>query len=333
MIDTITQPKLTICVIGRNEGANLADCAKSLFSLNLMGIELETIYIDSASSDESVPIARRYFDVVIELTASPHLNAGAARAVGTEQSHGDWVLYLDGDMRLSPDFVPIIQKCIDKCDEAVGVSGRTINIYPDGSSNFIEFYGNEGGQPCRAFGGAVMLNRNAVLSAGNWATNLYSSEEVELLSRLIKKKQKVVWTDTTMVEHVTEKFDNKGKLLSHLFPYRSFLGKKFYGAGQATRLSLSGGNLFTFARLKYHQYVMTTALVLSVFLLALNVSLAILPPVMALSYIMTVRGVKSSVNCICWASQVFFGWSKLEKNFSPQIRSVTRKVDKTHVDS
>ena len=321
------KPELTICVVGRNEAAHLPDCARALQSLKEEGIALETLYVDSDSSDESVSIASQYFDIVIELAGSPHLNASAARALGTEYARADWVLYLDGDMRLSAEFYSVIHRQLTQISGSAGIAGLTQNLYPDSSSDFIRFPGNESGKSCRAFGGAVMLRRKAVLSAGNWALSLYSNEEVELLSRLIQHGHEVIWTDTKMVQHVTEKYKDSDKLLSNLIPYRSFLGKKFYGAGQATRLAMMQGHLVSFVRLKPQQYLMTASFAVSVLLLPFNVTLSFWPAAITFAYIAASRGPKCAINCICWSSQVIFGWGKLKLDFHPQIRNLIRRSD------
>lgn len=320
-------PELTVCIIGRNESQNLPRCAASLLAIKDAGILYESIYVDSASSDQSVYVAKKYLDVVIVLADSPHLNASAARAVGTDHAQGEWILYLDGDMMLAPGFVPIIKKYIAQHNGIDGVAGRTLNRYPDGSSDFIVFHGNEDTKLCRAFGGAVMLKRDAVLQAGNWARNLYSNEEVELFSRLTKLNSEVIWTDETMVDHITEKFNATGKFLGNLLPYRSLLGKKFFGAGQVTRLCLSNGNFFAFARLKPHQYIMTLSLFGFAILLPFNVYVSITLPILTFILIALNRGIKFSVNCICWASQTFFGWRKLNVGFVPCVTEVFRQAN------
>lgn len=316
--------ELTVCIIGRNESQNLPRCAVSLLALKDAGILYESIYVDSASSDQSVCVAKKHLDVVITLAENSDLNASAARAVGTEHAQGEWILYLDGDMMLSPDFVPVIKRHLAQYNGVDGVAGRTLNRYPDGSTDFIVFHGNENTKRCRAFGGAVMLKRDAVLQVGNWARNLYSNEEVELFSRLLKVNSEVIWTDVTMVEHITEKFNATGKFLGNLVPYRSFLGKKFHGAGQATRLCLSNGNFIAFACLKPYQYLMTICLCICSIILIFNVYASLVLLTMTFALISLKRGFKFAVNCICWASQVFFGWRKLNFGFYPSVTEVCR---------
>lgn len=315
---------LTICVIGHNEARNLPECAASLIRIRECSIAIETLFVDSASNDNSATIAAALFDTVVELKASPILNAGAARAAGTIESSGRWILYLDGDMRLRPEFDAELISTVLGAQGNKGLAGQTKNIYPDGSSDLMKLAGNLPGQPCKAFGGAVLLQRQCVIDAGNWAPNLFSNEEAELYSRLLMHGSTVLWTQTAMVDHITPKFNATNKLRGSLFPWGSHLGKKFFGAGQATRRAWREGNLSSFVRLKPLQFSMVVAVCLSVVTLVFSTQLAAWPIVCAFIWISIQRGLKFAMNCICWTSQTIFGWTKLDANYWPTILRTSR---------
>lgn len=315
---------LTVCVIGRNEAANLPACAASLSMLRAAGLRVETIFVDSASTDGSVDLAMRHFDTVLELEASHQLNAGAARAVGTTEASGQWMLYLDGDMRLRAEFMPPLLDLVAGVTGAAGLAGQTRNVYPDGSTDLMLLIGNRPGQPCKAFGGAVLLRRDLVLAAGNWAPNLYANEESELYSRLLLQSARVLWTETPMVDHVTPKYAPAHKLRGSLLPWGSHLGKKFFGAGQVTRRAWRHGHLASFVRLKPLQYTMSAALLVSALGVLAAPRLAPWPALLVFLWIVAARGPKFAVNCICWASQTAFGLSKLDPHFQPRVRHVQR---------
>lgn len=317
-------PDVSVCVIGRNEARNLEACAMSLSQLRHAGLTTETMFIDSASSDSSVEIAAAHFDVVVELEASPQLNAGAARAAGTDQARGRWVLYLDGDMRLRSEFLQPMLKLVCSKARIDGLVGGTVNRYPDGTCDLMVLAGNVEGQPCKAFGGAVLLRRSAVMAAGNWAPNLFSNEEVELYSRLLPHSAPVLWTETPMVDHVTAKFTASNKLRGSLLPWGSYLGKKFFGAGQALRRAWQLGHLSGFVHLKPLQYTMTAAIMLALVLLPFAPGLAPWPPLAAFAWITARRGPKFAMYCICWTSQTAFGLTRLDSGYRPVLRRVYR---------
>jgi glycosyltransferase involved in cell wall biosynthesis len=315
---------LTVCVIGRNEAANLPACAGSLGLLGAAGLRVETIFVDSASTDDSAEVALRHFDIVLELEGSNQLNAGAARAIGTAEATGRWVLYLDGDMRLRAEFMPPLLALVAGTSAAEGLAGQTRNVYPDGSTDLMLLVGNQPGLPCKAFGGAVLLRRDAVLAAGNWAPNLFSNEESELYSRMLQRSTRVLWTEAPMVDHVTAKYAPAHKLRGSLLPWGSHLGKKFFGAGQVTRRAWLHGHLGSFVRLKPLQYTMAAALLLSAIGLLVLPRLAPWPALLAFLGITGVHGPKFAVNCICWTSQTLFGLSRLDPTFKPTLRQAHR---------
>lgn len=296
----------------------------SLVQLRRAGLTVETLFVDSASSDASVEIAAAHFDVVVELEASSQLNAGAARAVGTDLARGRWVLYLDGDMQLRSEFLHPLLELVRGNASVDGLVGRTINLYPDGTSDLMVLPGNVAGQTCTAFGGAVMLRREAVIASGNWAPNLFSNEEVELYSRLLMNSAQVLWTDASMVDHVTAKFTPSNKLRGSLLPWGSYLGKKFFGAGQALRRAWQLGHVSAFVRLKPLQYTMTAAITLGLAILPFAPWLAPWPLLAAFAWITSRRGPKFAVYCICWTSQTLFGLTRLDAGYRPAPRKVHR---------
>jgi glycosyltransferase involved in cell wall biosynthesis len=302
------QIHLSVCVIGRNEAKNLPACIESFKLLRTTDLLYETIFVDSSSTDDSVAVAEQGFDKIVCLPESPHLNAGLARHLGTLQAKGIWTLYLDGDMELAADILPAIRALVTSNLSTQGLCGFTQNFYPDGSSDVIRFAGNIDGSPCKIFGGAVLLPTAQVLKSGNWACELYAYEEMELYSRLLKNDVKVIWSAQRMVIHHTPKVSTFKKLSGSVLPFRSFLGKKFYGAGQATAYSLVHGNIGLFIKLKPDPYMMIASFWMSLISLSwVSWSWIVIPSV---SFLITLRrlGLKGAVNATCWLVQVPVGF-------------------------
>lgn len=323
--------RLTVCVIGRNEGHHLRACAESLCQLEALGISFETLFIDSASTDETSEIAAYNFDKVLCLAPSPHLNAGAARNVGTQHAMGDWVLYMDGDMELSPEVLTAVEDLISSGRLDEGLCGFTENVYPDGGRDLIRFRGNREGVNCHMFGGAVLLPRLKVLEAGNWSCALYAYEEAELYSRILRLGVNVVWCDRRLVIHKTPRIALGRKLIGYVLPYRSFLGKKFYGAGQVTRLTLRNGNFCDFARLKPQAYLMLASVLFAIFAVPWLQGWAALMPVAIFCVNALQLGVRGAISYTCWLSQMAFGFWKLHPDFRPTIESIRTRCELTEV--
>lgn len=318
--------QLSVCVIGRNEGQHLPACITSLRQLAALEIDYETIFVDSASTDNSPIIAQSGFDQVLCLAQSPFLNAGAARNVGTQHAKGDWVLYLDGDMELAPEILVDISKLIRSGQTDDGLCGFTENVYADASRDLIHFRGNFAGSNCRMFGGAVLLPRLKVLEAGNWPCALYAYEESELNSRLLRCGVNVIWYDHRMVVHKTTAVSLSRKLLGAIVPFRSYLGKKFYGAGQVTRLTLRNGNFRDFMLLKPEPYLMQSSVLAAVAAAPLLSWTAGLLPILTFLVLTLRHGIRSAVYYTCWIVQLAFGFWRLNPDYHPTVdRILTRK--------
>lgn len=317
--------QLSVCVIGRNEGHHLPKCITSLHQLETLKIAYETIFVDSASTDDSQIIAQSGFDYVLRLNQSPFLNAGAARHVGTQHAKGDWILYLDGDMELAPEILPAIDDLIRSRRTDHGLCGFTENLYPDGSRDLIYFRGNRAGSNCRMFGGAVLLPRLKVLEAGNWSCALYAYEESELYSRLLRRGVNVLWCDNRMVAHKTPSVSLSRKILGAIVPYRSYLGKKFYGAGQVTRLTLLNGNFGDFVRLKPDAYLMLVSILVAIAAVPWLSWIAGLLPALTFIVFTLRQGIRSAVNYVCWIVQMAFGLWRLNSGYHPAVDQILIK--------
>ena len=90
-----SSPRLTVCLIAKNEEKFLAQCLQSV-----RGLASQLVVVDTGSTDRTVEIAR-------EFGAEIHAfkwcdDFAAARNAALEHAIGDWVLMLDADEELPP---------------------------------------------------------------------------------------------------------------------------------------------------------------------------------------------------------------------------------------
>jgi glycosyltransferase involved in cell wall biosynthesis len=88
-------PRITLCMIVRDEEAMLADCLASV-----RGVVDEMIVVDTGSRDASPHIARKAGARVVAFSWRDDF--AAARNEALRHAHGDWILQLDADERLAP---------------------------------------------------------------------------------------------------------------------------------------------------------------------------------------------------------------------------------------
>ena len=95
-------PTLSVVIIGRNEGTRLTRCLQSVAGVQDAG-QIEVIYVDSASTDGSPENARNYQAQVVVLGGEGQ-TAARGRNAGWLRSLAEYVLFLDGDTILNPEF-------------------------------------------------------------------------------------------------------------------------------------------------------------------------------------------------------------------------------------
>ncbi len=97
---------LSVVVIGQNEAANLP----RLFASLPRGEDVEWLYVDSGSSDDSKEIANNYGARVFLVEEASIFGPGTGRYIGTLEARGEWILYLDGDMVLKEEFLSFLEQ-------------------------------------------------------------------------------------------------------------------------------------------------------------------------------------------------------------------------------
>lgn len=88
-----SSPRLSVCLIVKNEERFLAQCLKSV-----RGVATQIIVVDTGSSDRTVEIAREFGAEIYSFAWCDDF--AAARNAALEHATGDWVLMLDADEEL-----------------------------------------------------------------------------------------------------------------------------------------------------------------------------------------------------------------------------------------
>jgi tetratricopeptide (TPR) repeat protein len=98
-------PKLSVCMIVRDEENTLARCLKSV-----QGVAHELIVVDTGSKDRTISIAKDFEAKVFFFEWRDDF--AAARNETLKHATGDWVLHIDADEELMPDSVPHLRDAI-----------------------------------------------------------------------------------------------------------------------------------------------------------------------------------------------------------------------------
>jgi GT2 family glycosyltransferase len=115
---------VSIVVVAHNDEADLPVSVGS--ALAQRGVEAETLIVDNASSDDSREAVRRAGKGSRLIESSGNVGFAAAMNLGIGESRGRYVLALNPDCRLSPDFAAILARKLDSRPDVGSASGRLV---------------------------------------------------------------------------------------------------------------------------------------------------------------------------------------------------------------
>jgi glycosyltransferase involved in cell wall biosynthesis len=192
---------LSVVVIGRNEGQRLARCLKSIRCIR--GFEkIQVIYADSASTDGSAELAAQYgAEVVVVYPERP--TAAIGRNAGWRQASEEFVLFLDGDTELHPDYPRAAFDAMTVDCQICAVWGHRREMHPDQSiyNRVLDLDWVYAPGFMEACGGDVLMRRSALIAAGGYDEQLIAGEEPELCRRLRAQGYLILHIDHPMTGH------------------------------------------------------------------------------------------------------------------------------------
>jgi glycosyltransferase involved in cell wall biosynthesis len=97
-------PRITAIVITKDNGRDIGDCLDSLAFCD------ERIVVDSGSSDDTVKIAR---EKGASVTFHEWPGFGPQKNFALSLAHGDWILWLDADERITPALTIAIKRAVE----------------------------------------------------------------------------------------------------------------------------------------------------------------------------------------------------------------------------
>ncbi|MBR9921762.1 MAG: glycosyltransferase family 2 protein [Bacteroidetes bacterium] len=172
-------------------------CLDSVYSQSLSPGEV--IAVDNNSTDATLKILQAYKEKKqssLIILQEGKKGAPAARNKGLQQAQGDWIQFLDADDLLEPNKLKHQMNLLEKTDNEVAfvaaaskkkkLDGRILeNTIPE-QDPFLNLFLGKLGNTC-----ANLWKREAVLQAGGWSENQRSSQEPDLMFRLLKNDGKV----------------------------------------------------------------------------------------------------------------------------------------------
>ena len=179
------QSVISLVAISRNEGDRMRRCLRSVPTY------IPLVYVDSASTDDSVAFARSKHATVVELDMSkPFLPApvrdGGFGALLCTNPHVTFVEFVDRDCELEAEWLGRAAQFLETHLSAAAVCGRRRERFPHGSLHnrqCKEEWNTPEGQ-ADACGGDALMRVDAITQVSGYDPAMIAVEEPELRQRL-----------------------------------------------------------------------------------------------------------------------------------------------------
>ena len=98
------QPKISIVIPTKNSGWILPICLEGIRKQKYPKGRIEVIVADNDSNDNTIDLAKRFGAKVVNVSGKPPLVC-QQRNLGAQNATGEWLIFLDHDMEISPDLL------------------------------------------------------------------------------------------------------------------------------------------------------------------------------------------------------------------------------------
>lgn len=192
-----------VVVIGRNEGQRLIDCLTSI-----RAVTGNIVYVDSASTDGSITVAKQIGATVVMLEMDRPFTAARARNEGVlalKSAFPDFrfVQFVDGDCVLVPGWMERAIAFIEQREDVAIVCGRRRERHPSDSiyNALCDLEWDTPVGEAAACGGDSLVRAKAFEEVGGFNPRIMAGEEPELCVRLRARGWKIWRLDTEMTLH------------------------------------------------------------------------------------------------------------------------------------
>jgi glycosyltransferase involved in cell wall biosynthesis len=195
-------PKVSIVMIGRNEERSIGKCVEAALAAAKQIGGAEMLYVDSNSTDQTAAVVESYGVNVLRLSPGLRPSPSAGRFMGSLYARGDFILFLDADTWICPDFLPEAVKFLEDNFDVGGVNGYIDDFNESGEQVFGIDERSEAVADVRWLRGPCCFYRSEALrQAGPFNPHLATEEEAELGLRLVGNGWKLRVLPRPMARH------------------------------------------------------------------------------------------------------------------------------------
>jgi len=182
---------LSVVIIGRNEESHIAKCIRSVLKDTADFRDCDIIYVDSASSDNTVHIAKQHPIRIIQLRPDWPLSSSAGRYLGFIHTSGEYVFFIDGDTIVYKQWLTRAVAFLSSQMGVGGVAGIVNELFIDSDGRIQGMKKNrynqkENIEDARVFGGIALYRRKVLEEVNPFNPYVVATPELELSLRIRK---------------------------------------------------------------------------------------------------------------------------------------------------
>lgn len=234
---------LTLTIITRNEEEMIGDCIKSVIASAELAVKkgiiknYEIIHVDSASTDNTIKIAKKFPIKIVQLAPSWPLSASAGLFIGYKFARGEYFMPVGGDMIMKKNWLSKALPFIMKDDSMGAVSGFEEEYL--GEEGYFKDLITESVALTRTpdfieQAGTAIYRMEVLRKIGGYNPYLKGGEDTDLSFRLLSEGYRIKRLPDTSTVHYWFKKGGKINLIQTL---RSTWMWSF-GDGQSARYAL-----------------------------------------------------------------------------------------------
>jgi GT2 family glycosyltransferase len=214
-------PTVTVIVLNYNGLEHLKECFSSLARIDYPAERVELMLVDNASTDGSVEYIQTNYPQVQLVRSEENIGFGSGNNLGAREATGQYIVFLNNDMWVDPQFVRGLVRAIQNDPEAVCAGAKILNWdgsqfdFAGAAAHFAGYAYQVGmGKPFDpdrftevrpilfACGGAMMIDRQVFLDVGGFDDDYFIYyEDLDLGWRLWILGYKVVFAPDAVVNH------------------------------------------------------------------------------------------------------------------------------------
>ncbi len=256
------KPDVSIVIVTYDSERDLHTSLVS--ALTQEGVSTEVIVVDNASSDGSLDVVRASGDQVRLLAQSENLGFAGGMNAGIEAGSGRYVLALNPDCRLEPDFCAVLTGRLDERPDVGSASGRllrgdgpdlnttdtidSVGMYFTSSGRHFDRGSSEpasgrylGEESVFGVTGAAGFYRRAALDAVRISTGYFDAdffayrEDADLAWRLQNTGWTCLYVPTAVAAHRRSNLPERRAQMSDLVNYHSVKNRFLLRINNQTR--------------------------------------------------------------------------------------------------